>query len=205
MTEKHDFYTPLGAYALVLSFSFVAGIVFGLGEAESAHSPGSLLLYARRILLVACAALLPLVSGRGGIPAYGWKASPRWLLLSVILGTGIGFGNRGGFEPRHLSSLLLACFHAFSMELFFRGYLITTFSRSMKSFWGPVLVSSLCYGFFYLSVWTTWSLSIAGKLIFICLFSLLGILFGYCYKKSGSILVPWLMHFLGVLRYTSLL
>jgi hypothetical protein len=43
--------------------------------------------------------------------------------------------------------------------------------------------------------------SIAFGSFSIGLFGGLGIIFGSCYKKSGSFLVPWLMHFLGVLQY----
>jgi hypothetical protein len=36
------------------------------------------------------------------------------------------------------------------------------------------------------------------------MFTGLGIVFSFSYKKSGSFLVPWLMHFFGVLSYRML-
>jgi hypothetical protein len=61
------------------------------------------------------------------------------------------------------------------------------------------------YGIFYLTVWTTWGLPLIGKIIFVFLFTSLGILFSHTYKKSGSFLAPWMMHFLGVLNYRLIL
>jgi hypothetical protein len=61
------------------------------------------------------------------------------------------------------------------------------------------------YGVYYLTVWTAWSQPGALKLVFVGLFTFIGLLHGYCYKKSNSILVPWLIHFLGVLKYRVLL
>jgi membrane protease YdiL (CAAX protease family) len=70
-----------------------------------------------------------------------------------------------------------------------------------KGFWPPVIASSLLYGIFYMTVWPIWNRPFGPNLLFVGLFGGLGIIFGSCYKKSGSFLVPWLMHFLGVLQY----
>jgi len=204
MGSRKDLLTVLLAYIVLFTISFFVSILWGFGQAESAHSPGSVWLYVRRIMMVTLAAGLPLLSGYKGIKAFGWKISGKWIVISVVLGGLIGFGNKGGFDPRKVSALLLACFHAFATEIFFRACLITALSETFKKFWPPVLISSVLYGTFYLTVWTMWQQPGGLKMIFFCLFTMLGIIFGYCYKKSGSFLVPWLMHFLGVLQYRAL-
>lgn len=193
------------AYSALLLFCFQLSILAGLGQAESLHDPTSLFLYVRRLLLIAAAIILPWLAGSKGFSSYGWSISPWWLATAVVLGILIGLGNKGGFDPRHPSGILLACFHAGATELFFRAYLITTFSRVVKRFWPPVIVSSLMYGIFYMTVWTAWHQPMRGRIVFICLFSLIGLIHGYCYKRSGSFFVPWIMHFLGVLRYRLLM
>jgi len=203
MNTKKSIIIAVTAYMLLLAVSFMLSIVAGLGEAESRHDPSSVLLYVRRGLLVLLALLLPVLSGqRGPLTTSGWKVSPAWYGVAVALGFLIGYGNRGGFNPLHASALILACFHAFAAELFFRAYLIQTFSRHMKGFWLPVIIPAVFYGVYYLSVWTLWQQPGAGKLVFVGLFTGLGIVFGFCYKKSGGFPIPWLMHFLGVLQYS---
>ena len=194
------------AWVILLIISFWASIYMGWGPAESAHDPASIWMYVRRGLLLACAVLLPLLSGGRGAAAYGWKITPKWLLIAVPIGVAMGFGNPGGFYPHDdvtaVTVILLACMHALSTELFFRAYLITTLSEYFKKFWPPVIISSVMYGIFYLTVSKTWQLLGARKLIFVGLFTMIGMLHGYCYKKSQSFFVPWIIHFLGVLRYT---
>ena len=73
--------------------------------------------------------------------------------------------------------------------------------RAFKGVWSPILLSSFCYGLFYLTTWPIWGSPPIGKLAFVILFTLVGIPFAYGYKKSGSFLVPWMMHFFGVLKY----
>ncbi len=198
---KRDLVLALTAFVTLFVIAFAAGILGGLGEAESKHAADSVLLYVRRGLMVLFAVILPMATGKKGLTGYGWKISFRWIVISVVLGIFMGYGNPGGFDPRHGSAIVLACFHAFATELFFRAYLITTLSRTFRGFWLPVVISALAYGVFYLTVWTTWLQPGASKLVFVGLFTCLGLVFGACYKKSGSFLVPWLMHFLGVLQY----
>lgn len=191
----------LVAYTLLLLVSFQISILWGHGRAESLHDPGAVWLYGRRLLMVAAAVLLPWITGSKGLRSYGWRITPRWLAIAAVLGMLIGLSNKGGFNPKLGSALLLACFHAFATELFFRAYLITTLSTVLRGNWLPVLISSLMYGFFYMTVWTAWNQPLSGKCMFIALFTLIGIIHGYCYKQSRSFIIPWLMHFLGVLQY----
>ena len=193
------------AWAVLLIISFWASISMGLGPAESDHDPSSVWMYVRRGLLLAGALFLPRIAGATGAETYGWKISFKWLLIALPVGIAMGFGNKGGFDPRIVSALLLACMHAFATELFFRAYLITTLSAVFKTFWPPVIISSLMYGIYYLTVWTAWSQPGALKFVFVGLFTFIGLIHAYCYKKSNSFLVPWLIHFLGVLKYRVLL
>ena len=195
----------LASWSLLCLASFYGAIVMGWGPAESSHDPSSLWMYSRRALMISLALLVPkLAVGRGVAASYGWSISLNWLLVSIPVGIAMGFGNPGGFDPRFASAITLACMHAFATELFFRAYLITALSSYFKSFWPPVLVSSLMYGLFYLTVSTTWQQPGARKYIFVVLFTLIGILHGWFYKKSKSFLVPWIIHFLGVLKYNCL-
>ncbi len=188
-------------FATLLTISFAVSIVGGFGKAESAHSAASVWLYIRRMLMIAAAVLVPLITWQEGLRGFGWKVSGNWIVIAVLLGIPIGYANKGGFDPRSVTALLLAGFHAFATEFFFRAYLITAISKSFKNFWPPILVSAVMYGIFYLSVWTTWQQQGLARIAFVCLFIVLGIVFGYCYKKSKSVWVPWIMHFLGVLQY----
>ncbi len=204
MNQKKPLIIALAAWVVLIVLSFWASIHMGWGPAESAHDPASLWMYVRRGLLLACALLLPLVAGSKGAEAYGWKITAKWLLVALPLGVLMGFGNPGGFDPRYVSAILLACMHALATELFFRAYLISTLSAYFKKFWPPVIISSVMYGIFYLTVSTTWQQPGARKFIFVGLFTMIGMLHGYCYKKSRSFFVPWIIHFLGVLKYNLL-
>jgi len=201
---KRDFTIVLGVYILLFFISWIMSITLGLGEAESAHDPSSLWLYGRRLIMVILAIGLPWFTKKETLSALGWKVSLQWVVISFSVGVGIGFGNPGGFDPALPVAILLALFHTFATELFFRGYLFRTFGSFFNSTWIAILLSSLLYGIFYLTVGTASAMPLIGKVIFICLFTALGILFSYCYKKSGSFLVPWIMHFFGVLKYRSL-
>jgi hypothetical protein len=201
MNQKKPLFIALAAWTALIIVSFWASIYMGWGPSESDHNPASVWMYVRRGLLLACALLLPRIAGSKGIEAYGWKISLKWILVSLPLGIAMGFSNPGGFDPRYTSAILLACMHALATELFFRAYLITTLSAVFQKFWPPILISSVMYGIFYLTVSTTWQQPGTRKFIFVGLFSLIGILHGYCYKKSQSFLAPWIIHFLGVLKY----
>jgi len=201
---RKDISLALEAYILLLVLSFLMSIVLGLGKAESLHEPSSFWLYGRRALMVILAVAVPWLTGKKIISVLGWKLSIKWALISLSVGVCIGFSNPGGFDPRRPTAIILAFFHTFSTELFFRGYLFRTLASSFKRLWTALLLSSVLYGFFYLTVWGTWTLPVGGIIIFIALFTTLGMLFAYAYRKSGSFLVPWMMHFFGVLKYSSL-
>ena len=196
-----DTLISLLAFAFLFILAFILSIGLGLGEAESMHDPSSPLLYLRRVLMIIAAIALPWVTRRQSPSALGWTLSVKWIGIALAVGLIMGFSNPGGFNPKDPLALLLALFHTFATELFFRGYLFKTFERSQGGLWGPILLSSFCYGLFYLTTWPIWSSSPLGKLAFVGLFTLVGIPFAYSYKRSGSFLVPWMMHFFGVLKY----
>lgn len=201
MCSKKPLFTAVAAWLALLGISFWASVYLGLGPAESDHDPASAWMYVRRGLLLACALMLPKITGARGARAYGWSIQPRWLAISILVGVAMGFFNPGGFDPRQATAVVLACFHALATELFFRAYLITTLSPYFKTFWPPVILSACMYGVFYLTVATVWQHPGLQKLIFAGLFTAIGLLHGFCYKKSNSFYVPWVMHFLGVLKY----
>jgi membrane protease YdiL (CAAX protease family) len=202
---KRDVAFALTAYIFLFLVSFIMSIALGLGKAESVHDPSSLWLYGRRILMVILAISLPWLTRKETLLALGWKVSIKWALISLGIGVCIGLGNKGGFNPTEPIAILLALLHTFATELFFRGYLFRTLAGSCKRIWVAFLLSSAMYGFSYLTVSTTWTLPIGGRILFVMLFTILGMVFAYSYKKSGSFLVPWMMHFFGVLRYRLLL
>jgi putative solute:sodium symporter small subunit len=204
-TMKQDIVLAFSLFILLFIVSFICSIVLGMGKAESLHEPLSLWMYARRGLMIFFGLIIPYLRKQDSLAAFGWKAGPQWIFITLGAGLLIGFGNKGGFNPASSVAVMLALYHTFATELFFRRYLLKTFSHSFTGMWPPVLISSFMYGLFYLTVWTTWELPLTGKIIFVFLFTGLGILFSYCYKKSGSFLVPWLMHFFGVLSYRMLL
>jgi len=201
---KKDFFIALGVFILLFFISWIMSITLGLGKAESIHDPSSLWLYGRRVIMVILAVGFSWFTKKETLSTVGWRVSFTWVLIAVCLGVGIGFGNPGGFNPILPVAIVLAIFHTFATELFFRGYLFRTFVSSFKKPWMAILLSSFLYGLSYLTVWTASTLPVVGKIIFVCLFTSLGIIFSYSYKKSGSFLVPWIMHFFGVLKYRSL-
>ncbi len=198
---NRDTFIALSAFVLLFILAFTFSIGLELGEAESLHAPSSLLLYCRRILMVIAALAIPWLTIRQTPAALGWHLSLKWIGISVAVGLFMGFSNPGGFNPKDPVAILLALFHTFATELFFRGYLFKTFERTLKGVWIPILLSSFCYGLSYLTTWPIWNSSPIAKLAFVILFSCVGIPFAYGYKKSGSFFVPWLMHFFGVLKY----
>ena len=198
-------YSALLSALLLAILSFFVAIGCGHGPAESAHDPSSLWLYARRMLLLGCACVLPVLTGGPGVRTYGWQLSPRWAAAAVVIGVCMGFGNRGGFSPLSGAALLLAVYHAGATALYFRAYLISTLQQYLRSTWAPVVISALTYGLFYLSVWTTWAQPGAGKVTLVALFTAIGLLYGYCYIRAKSVLVVWIMHLLSVINYRLLL
>jgi membrane protease YdiL (CAAX protease family) len=196
-----DTILALTTFGLLLIVAFILSIGFALGEAESLHDSSSGLLYFRRVLMVIAALAIPWFTRRQTPASLGWSLSLKWIGISIGVGLLMGFSNPGGFNPKDPIALLLALFHTFSTEMFFRGYIFKTFEREFKGAWTPILLSSFCYGLFYLTTWPIWGSPPIGKLAFVILFTLIGIAFAYGYKKSGSFLVPWMMHFFGVLKY----
>ena len=201
---KRDAYLALTAYIFLFVLSFILSIQLGLGKAESIHDPSSSLLYLRRGLMVIAAVAIPWFTKRQPLSAFGWKLSVKWLFISVGVGILMGFGNPGGFNPKEPIAIILALFHTFATELFFRGYIFKTLETWLKGLWLPILLSSLLYGLSYLTVYPIWHKSFVGTIVFVFLFTSLGMVFAYSYKKSGSFFVPWMMHFFGVLKYGSL-
>ncbi len=205
MKMKRDLVLAIGSYCLLMILAVKFSLMDGLGADESLHLPTSVWMYVRRIIMIIFACVLPLLCGQKGIAAYGWRITPRWLLLSVVIGVFIGFGNPGGFDPLSFVAIVLAAFHTFATELYFRSFLITTFARYCKGFWTPIVLSALMYGFSYQTVYNIWFHEWPYfKFVALGLFTALGLLFGYSYRKSQSAHVPWIMHFFGVLKYRML-
>ncbi len=202
MTIKRDLVLAIGSYLFLMIIAIKFSLIDGLGADESAHLPTSVWMYVRRIIMIVFACVLPLLCGQKGIAAYGWRITRRWLLISVGIGVFIGFGNPGGFDPLSFVAIVLAAFHTFATELYFRSYLITTFAKYCKGFWLPIVLPALMYGLSYLTVYNIWvDRGAFARIAFVVLFTSLGILFGYCYRKSQSAHVPWIIHFFGVLKY----
>ena len=200
-TMDRDLFIALTVYVIIFILAFILSIGYGLGEAESLHDPSSPLLYLRRVIMIIAAVALPWFTRRQPFSALGWTVSLKWIGISLAVGLIMGFSNPGGFNPSDPLAILLALFHTFASELFFRGYLLKTFERAWGGMWIPILLSSFCYGLFYLTTWPIWSSPLPGKLAFVALFTLVAIPFAYGYRRSGSFIVPWMMHFFGVLKY----
>ena len=201
---KRDACFALTAYVFLFVLSFILSINLGLGKAESIHDPSSSLLYLRRGLMVIAALAIPWFTKRQPLSAFGWKLSLKWVFISVGVGILVGLGNKGGFNPKEPVAIALALFHTFATEIFFRGYIFKSLETWLKGSWSPIFLSSLLYGLSYLTVYPIWHQSLAGNIAFVFLFTALGVLFAYSYKKSGSFFVPWMIHFFGVLKYGSL-
>jgi hypothetical protein len=129
-----DTLIALLAYVLLFILAFILSIGLGLGEAESMHDPSSPLLYLRRVLMVIAAIALPWVTRRQSPSALGWTLSVKWIGIALAVGLVMGFSNPGGFNPKDPLAILLALFHTFATELFFRGYLFKTFEHSAMVF-----------------------------------------------------------------------
>ena len=183
------------------SVSFYFSALLGYGKAEGEHDPTSLWMYSRRLLLIILAIVTPLLSGKNIFAHVGWKVSAKWLAISVAVGFAMGFGNKGGFNPASALALILAFFHCFAYELYFRGYLYKLLEKEFKSPWTSLLLSSFATGLLYLTEGPVWGYPVAARIGFIFMFSAVGFLFGFMYKKSQSFWVPWLTHFFGVLKY----
>ena len=196
-----DLRIALVAYTLLLLLSFLMSIVLGFGKAESAREITSLWYYVRRGLLIIAALGIPWFI-RGTTPlALGWTLPGKWILFALGAGITLGFLNKGGFDPTQPIHYPIALLHTFSMELFFRGYLYNTLARSMKDLWKPLIISALLYALYYQTMWTAWIQPVQGRIIFFFIFTCVGILFAYCYKKSGSFPVNWIMHIGTGLQY----
>lgn len=205
MVLRRDLVLAIGTYVILIALAVKFSLIEGLGKDESAHLATSTWMYVRRIIMILFACVLPLLSAQRGIAAYGWRITRRWLLIAVVVGFFIGFGNPGGFDPASIIAIILAAFHTFATELYFRSYLITTFARYCKGFWTPIVFSALMYGFSYLTVYNIWFHEWPYfKIVAVGLFTTLGLVFGYSYRKSQSAYVPWIMHFFGVLKYRML-
>ncbi|MFC1671283.1 type II CAAX prenyl endopeptidase Rce1 family protein [Spirochaetota bacterium] len=204
ITINKDILIAILSFVFVFIISFIFSIVMDLGEAESKHDPGSLLMYGRRILMIILAIAIPWILKKRTISELGWDMTVKWFLIALAVGIFMGFFNRGGFNPMSGIAIIIALFHTFSVEIFFRGYLFKTFEEGMESKWIPLVLSSFLYGLSYLTSWPIWHKPILFNIIFVGMFTLVAMPFGYGYKKSGFFWVPWLMHFFGVLKYRML-
>jgi len=187
-------------------FLFVTAACFsigmGWGAAESGRELSSWWYYLRRLLLIAAS----LQAFRGShhtsfLAHVGWKLPVRWIAFAIPVGIAMGCFNRGGFDPRVPETVPLALFHTFSMELYFRAYLFRMLERTGKSTATALIVSSLLYALYYQTMWTVWIQPPANKVVMFVMFTGLGMLFSYSYKKSGSFLVNWTMHIFTGLNY----
>jgi hypothetical protein len=188
-------------YLFLLLLSFTLSIYLGFGKGESSREISSFWYYARRGYMILTALTLPWFSRRQTLSALGWKLPWKWIFFAIVIGVCMGTLNRGGFDPRKPETIPLALFHTFSMEVFFRGYLYKTMDRCIRGFWKPIIFSSLLYALFYQTMWTTWVLPPGGKIGLFAVFTFLGVLFAFSYKKSGSLLVNWTMHICAGLQY----
>jgi membrane protease YdiL (CAAX protease family) len=117
------------------------------------------------------------------------------------VGISLGFFNRGGFNPAKPETLPLALLHTFSMELFFRGFLLKTLADSMERFWIPLFIAAILYALYYLTMWSVWTQPFLAQVMFMLRFIFVGVLFGYAYRKSGSLTVNWMMHILTGMQF----
>jgi membrane protease YdiL (CAAX protease family) len=187
-------------FLLVTAVCFSLGM--GWGAAESGRELSSWWYYLRRLLLIAASLNALRGSQQASFLAeLGWKVPVRWIVFAIPVGIGMGCFNRGGFDPRVPETLPLALFHTFSMELYFRAYLFRMLERTAKSWPTALIGSSLLYALYYQTMWTVWIQPPANKVVMFVMFTGLGMLFSYSYKKSGSFLVNWTMHIFTGLNY----
>lgn len=201
---KKEIIYALAGFVLILSVSFFFSTYLGYWEGEAEHNPASIWMYSRRIILILLAVLTPMLTGKNIFSHIGWNVSAKWLIISIAVGVAMGFGNRGGFYPASLVALILALFHCFAYELYFRGYLYKMLEGEFKNPRTSLILSSFATGLLYLTEGPVWQYGFMGRIAFIFLFSGVGFLFGFMYKRSQSFWVPCLTHFFGVLRYRML-
>lgn len=83
-----------------------------------------------------------------------------------------------------MNLFIIAVMPAICEEIFFRGFIFTSFNRSKKSVKVAIICSGILFGFMHMDF------------LRIVPTSILGILFAYSVYKSGSILTSMIMHFL---------
>lgn len=186
------------SYLLLWGFSWWGAIAQRWGEAESAHAASSVWLYVRRVALTVTSLIGVMVVGGESVTRYGWGIS-LWLLPALVFGLLLGQRNRGGFVPDSVTALLVAAFHTFATELYFRGYLFHHMLGLIG--WWAFLLSAVLYGLYYLTVHTVWISGPRGRVIAAVVFGLLGLTFAVAYQLTGSFFAAWLVHFGAVIRW----
>ena len=171
-------------------------VYLGWGAPEAEHDPASIWAYVRKGWMIALAFVLPALAKQGSWRDFGWKISLSWLLVAVIIGMAQGSANREGFSLS-VVAVLGAGYHSFAVEVYFRAYMINAFARAFNGFWPPVVLSSLMYGLYHLSVYP--AMQENPFVFYVPFFTVLGMLFGFIYSKSKSFLAVWWCHWLAVL------
>jgi membrane protease YdiL (CAAX protease family) len=194
--EAKALYMPLATFVASMLVWYVCAVEFGWGEAEAQHDPESIWQYVRKFWMISLAFSLPMLAGWHGIRCYGWRITLPWLLIAVAIGLAQGNFNSGGYQMG-VVAVLGAGYHSFAVEVYFRAYMIRAFSRALNGFWPPVLLSSLMYGLYHLSVYP--AMQENPFVFYVPFFTVLGILFGYIYQKSQSLLATWFCHWIAVL------
>jgi membrane protease YdiL (CAAX protease family) len=136
---------------------------------------------------------------------YGLRVTRRLMLqgigLSIIIGIGLSFIS----SPVTLSVglVLLVCILApVCEEFFFRGFLQTLLMENVKggkrllrlNFSYGLMLSALIFGVLHLLYISIPGTSLAGVVINAILAVVFGLLMGYIYQETRSILTPVLMH-----------
>lgn len=83
-----------------------------------------------------------------------------------------------------LNLLIVACMPAICEEIFFRGFLLSSFKNNKKNYTGAIILSGVLFGFMHMDF------------IRIIPTGILGISFAYAVCKTNSIFISMLMHFL---------
>lgn len=192
------------AYLTFHAFAYVMAVRLGFGEAESRHDPASLWMYLRRLSMVAMALLLPRLIGGPSAREYGWTLPSRWLAIAIALGLVIGLGNRGGYQMTSVALVAGAAFHAFAVELYFRGYWLRLLEQATTGKGWPAFGCGLLYGLSTLTWYATYHREMP-PWGFVLLFTSLGAAFAWAKQRSNSVLIAWVMHFVGVLNLKPLL